>query len=129
GLALAHRRTTMTNLASRLASRSLFAEQPPQGLGEDGLSKTWITRGGNVAVCVSRVEAGAVLARADNPEEYMLIIPPDGAAVTVEAGSEAIEAQPDSLTIIPPGPSRVVARTSGLLARIVSKAAEDLMAL
>lgn len=119
----------MTNTASRLASRSLFAEQPPQVLGADGLSRTWITRGGNLAVCLSRVEPGAVLSRADNPEEYMLIVPPDGAAVTVEAGNDVIEAQPDSLTIIPPGPSRIVARTAGLLARVLSKAAEDVMAL
>jgi hypothetical protein len=119
----------MTNTASRLASRSVFSEQSPQALGADGLSKTWITRGGNMAVCVSRVEPGALLQRADNPEEYMLIIPPDGPAVSVEAGSEVIEAEPDSLTIIPPGPSRIVVRGTGLLARIVSKAAEDLMEL
>jgi mannose-6-phosphate isomerase-like protein (cupin superfamily) len=119
----------MTNPAHRLASKSIFSQQPPQALGADGLSRTWITRGGNFAICVSQVEPGAVLELQANPEEYMLIIPPNGAAVRVEAGGEGVEAQPDSLTIVPPGASRIVARTGGLIARILSKAAEDVMAL
>lgn len=118
----------MSDLSSRLASKSVFADQQPQETGADGLSKTWITRGGNFAVCVSDVQPGAVLARKDNPEEYMLIIPPGGAAVTVEAGGEKVEVEPDSLTIIPPGPSSVTARTGGKISRIISKAAQDVIA-
>ncbi|KQX38099.1 hypothetical protein ASD04_10750 [Devosia sp. Root436] len=119
----------MSDLACRLASRSIFSEQEPQARGEDGLSGTWITRGGNFAVCVSEVQPGAVLVRQDNPEEYMLIAPPQGAALTIEAGGQVIEAQPDSLTIVPPGPSRVTARTAGRLVRIFSRAADDILAL
>lgn len=119
----------MTDTGTRLASKSIFTQQQPQTAGEDGLSRTWITRGGNLAVCVSQVEPGAALDRQDNPEEYMLIIPPSGASVEVEAGGEVIEAKPDSLTIIPPGSSRIVARTGGLLARVLSRAAGDVMAL
>lgn len=119
----------MSDLACRQASRSIFSEQEPQARGADGLSKTWITRGGNFAVCVSQVQPGAVLARDDNPEEYMLIIPPHGAAVSIEGGDEVIEAQPDSLTIVPPGSSRIIARTAGRLARIFSRAATDVLAL
>ena len=119
----------MSDPACRLASRSIFSQEEPQVSGEDGLSKTWITRGGNFAVCVSEVLPGAVLARDDNPEEYMLIIPPNAASVSIEADGERVEAEPDSLTIVPPGPSRIVARTAGKLVRLFSRAAEDILIL
>lgn len=58
----------MSNLSKRLSTKSVFADMEPQHTGEDGKSKTWITRGGNFAVCVSFVKAGAVLERTNNPE-------------------------------------------------------------
>lgn len=119
----------MSNLSSRLATKSVFSDQNPQQVGTDGLSKTWITRGGNFAVCVSEVEAGAVLDVADNPEEYMIILPPDGVAATIMAGDETIQADADSLTIVPPGPSRIMATAPGKIARIFSKASTDIMDL
>jgi hypothetical protein len=118
----------MSGLSRRLATKSVFAQQEPQEIGADGLSRTWITRGGNFAVCVSEVKPGAVLSRADNPEEYMVILPPGGASVTVEAGSDKADAEPESLTIVPPGASRVVARSAGKVARVFSKVAADIMA-
>jgi hypothetical protein len=107
----------------------VFSEQAPQTISQDGLAKTWITRGGNFAVCVSELKAGAVLERNDNPQEYMVVIPPRSASVTIEAGGRAVDAEPDSLTIVPPGPSRIVARSAGKIARIFSKASADIMAL
>lgn len=119
----------MSGLSRRLASKSVFSEQKPQDISEDGLARTWITRGGNFAVCVSEVKPGAMLAREDNPDEYMVILPPHAASVAIEAGREMIAAEPDSLTIVPPGPSRIVARSAGTIARIFSKASTDIMAL
>ena len=118
----------MSGLSKRLASKSVFSEQEPQEFSPDGLARTWITRGGNFAVCVSEVQPGAVLARADDPEEHMVILPPGAASVTIEAGGETVDAGPESLTIVPPGPSRVVARSAGKVARIFSKASTDIMA-
>jgi hypothetical protein len=118
----------MSGLSRRLASKSVFRQQEPQDVSADGLAETWITRGGNFAVCVSEVRAGAVLARDDNPEEYMVIIPPGSASVTIEASGEAVDAEPDSLTIVPPGKSRITARSGGKIARIFSKASADIMA-
>jgi hypothetical protein len=119
----------MSDLSSRLSSKSIFAEQKPQIVGADGLSKTWITRGGNFAVCVSEVEVGAVLERSNDPEEHMLILPPDGTAATISAGDETIEAGEDSLTIVPPGSSKIVVTSKGKVAQIFSKASADIMAL
>src|SRR3546814_14611141 len=63
---------------------AVFHRMAPQETSEDGKAKTWITRGGNFAVCYSEVEPGAVLARGNNPEEYMVILPPDGTTATIE---------------------------------------------
>jgi hypothetical protein len=122
-------RLPMSGVSRRLASKSVFAAQKPQEISQDGLARTWITRGGNFAVCVSELEPGAVLARDDNPEEYMVIIPPGSAALTIETGSQTIHAEPDSLTIVPPGKSRITARGRGKIARIFSKASADIIAL
>jgi hypothetical protein len=119
----------MSDQSMREASRIVFHETPPQIVDPSGKAKTWITRGGNFAVSYSEVEPGAVLERADNPEEYMVILPPDGPSATIEAGGNSIEAGPDSLTIVPPGPSRITATGRGVIARIISKASQDIMDL
>jgi mannose-6-phosphate isomerase-like protein (cupin superfamily) len=86
--------------------------------------KTWITRGANFVVAVTQAGAGAVLSRDDNPDEYMLYLV-DTAGV-IEAGKETIEAKADSLTIVPPGASRVTLSGAGQLVRVFSIKADDL---
>jgi hypothetical protein len=111
----------------RPATKVVFPDAEPQQTGPH--YRTWITRGGNFAVCVSEVEPGAVIERSSEPEESMLILPPDGVTATIEANDEKIEAGSDSLTILPPGSNRITVKTKGLIARIVSKASLDLVAL
>jgi hypothetical protein len=119
----------MSDLSARKATKVVFHKTPPQVTEPGGKGKTWITRGGNFAVAVSEVESGAVLARADTPEEYMVILPPGSVAARIEAGGKTIEAKADSLTIVPPGPSKITATAKGLIARIFSKASDDIMKL
>jgi mannose-6-phosphate isomerase-like protein (cupin superfamily) len=97
-------------------------DSPPQ-LTDTG-SRTWITRGANFVVAVSAVEPGAVLGRDDSPDEYMVLLA--GLGATIKAGAETIEAAPESLTIVPPGPSEVIAGGAGLLVRVLSNRASDL---
>ena len=94
----------MAERPPRTASKAEFDKMDPQVV-EPGKARTWVTRGGNFAVAVSEVEPGAVLERDDNPEEYMVILPPGGVSASIEAGSRKIDAKADSLTIVPPGPS------------------------
>ena len=108
----------------RPASAGRAYEAPPQ-LTETG-SRTWITRGANFVVAMSAVEPGAVLSRSDHPDEYMVLL--GGVAATIKAGAETIEAAPESLTIVPPGPSEVVAKGEGHLVRVLSNRAADLLA-
>lgn len=90
----------------------------------DAGAETWITRGANFVTVVSKAGAGTVLARADNPDEYMIVTDKVGAMVT--AGGETIEVAPDSLTIVPPGPSSVKLAGEGEIVRIFSSRAADL---
>jgi hypothetical protein len=112
----------VSDISNRLATKAVFADLPAQATGADGRSTTWITRGGNFAICVSRVEPGAVLERADNPEEYMVILPPDGTTATIEAGGETIEAGADSLTA---GHPRVPRRARARVRREREPSARD----
>lgn len=98
-------------------------ESPPNI--EEALG-TWITRGANFVIAVSRVAAGDVLARKDNPDESIVFLPDTGALI--EAGSAAIEAAGESVTIVPPGASRVTARADGQVVRVFSNRAADLAA-
>lgn len=117
----------MTEPSARRATKAVFHDIEPQEVSPDGKARTWITRGGNFAVCYSEVEPGAVLARENDPEEHMVILPPDGTTATIEAGGERVEAGPESLTIVPPGPSRIVVTSKGTIARIFSRASQDIM--
>lgn len=112
------------NAMTRTASAARAYDEPPQ-MSEPG-SRTWLTRGANFVVAISQVEPGAVLARADNPDEYMLLL--GGLSATVRAGTDSIAAAPESLTIVPPGASAVVAEGTGHVVRVFSNRAADLAA-
>lgn len=89
--------------------------------------KTWVTRSANVVVVISQVSAGTELSRANNPDEYMLLLPP-GMRATVSSDSQSVDAGPESLTILPPGRTTIKALDDGLLTRVFSIRAEDLTA-
>jgi len=115
----------VTDTMARRASVAQFDRMEPQEIGPDG-ARTWITRGANFLVAVTRAKPGTALSRENSPDEYMVILPP-GTAATIRAGDEEIEAVADSLTIVPPGPSTVTARGEGLITRILTKSAADLL--
>lgn len=108
----------------RPASASRAYEVRPQMTETD--SQTWITRGANFVVAISAVEPGAILSRIDTADEYMVLL--GGVAATIRAGAETIEAAAESLTIVPPGSSEVVAKGTGHLVRVLSSRAADLAA-
>lgn len=89
-------------------------------------SRTWITRGANFVVAISEVAPGALLLRADNPDEYMVLLAGTGAIIN--APGEQIEAAPETLTIVPPGASAVTAAGQGRVVRVFSSRCADLAA-
>jgi hypothetical protein len=89
--------------------------------------RAWITRGTNMVVAVSDVTAGAVLPRSDQGDEYMVFVARGTA--TISAGSGTIAADAETLTIVPPGESRVTATSDARIVRVFSTKAADLAAL
>lgn len=115
-----------TGVAMRKATHARHYAQDPQITDADG-TRHWITRAANFLTVVSDAKKGAVLERRGHPDEYMLLLPP-GMSATIEARGETIDARGDSLTILPPGDSRIVATSPGTVARIFSSKAADLAA-
>jgi mannose-6-phosphate isomerase-like protein (cupin superfamily) len=112
------------NVSVRPATYTRHYASPPQ-VTETG-SRTWITRAANFAVVLSEVTEGAILARDGNPDEYMVFLP--DVAASIEGADETIEAKAETLTIVPPGSSRIVAKGRGQVVRLFSNRATDLLA-
>ena len=116
----------MTKPSRRPATFTCFDEMPPH-LVEEGGARTWLARAANFVIAFSRVTDGAVLKRGDNPDEYTVYLP--NSKCTIAAGGESIEATPDSLTIVPPGRSRITVHGEGSVVRVFSSRAADLAVL
>lgn len=89
-------------------------------------AQTWITRGANFVVAVTRAEAGARLERTGDLDESMILFV--SASGHVDTTNGAVQAGPDSLVITPPGDHVVTATTPGLIVRVFTNRATDLTA-
>ncbi len=107
----------------RPATYAAHYKSPPQQ--ESTGVRTWLTRGANFVVAVSQVEAGAVLARDDNPDEYFVFT--HSGATRITAGAEHIDTAAETLSIVPPGASRIDVTSPGLIVRVFSNRAVDLL--
>jgi hypothetical protein len=109
--------------ALRQATHARHYVEAPQKREADGTCH-WITRAANFVTVVSEASRGAVLAR-DNPDEYMLVLPP-GTEAVMEANGERAESNGESLAIVPPGESRISVKRAGTIVRVFSSKATDL---
>ena len=108
------------------ADYAKFYETEPQEAA-DG-ARTWLVRGRNFIIAYSEVEDGAVLARAGQPDEYVLLLPDPGLSATITAGAETKTVEGHSLAFIPPGDSRITLHGKGRIVRLLTPRAEDLAA-
>jgi hypothetical protein len=111
--------------ALRPATHARHYAEPPQKTEADG-TRHWITRAANFVTVVSQAVEGAVLER-ENGDEYMVLLAPETAAV-IEADGQRVESNGNSLTIVPPGESRITVRKAGIVVRVFSNKASDLVA-
>ena len=111
--------------ALRPATHARHYAEPPQKTESDG-TRHWVTRAANFVTVVSEAANGTVLTR-DNPDEYMVLLPP-GTEAVINANGERIESKGESLVIVPPGESATTVRKAGTVVRIFSSKASDLMA-
>ncbi|WP_426958490.1 hypothetical protein [Muricoccus radiodurans] len=103
-----------------------FHDMPPQETGP-GL-QSWYGRGQNFLIAYSRAEAGAVLAREAQEDEYCVILPDAASRVEVTARGETKTVAGNSLIIVPPGPSSIKVLAAGQVVRLVTTKAADLAA-
>lgn len=93
------------------------------------LQSTWFGRGQNFIAAYSLVQEGAFLEVPDLDDEHMLILPDPGPAVTLTSNGDRTEIDGYTLTIVPPGRSNVEVRKGGVVVRIFSSRAPNLVKL
>jgi hypothetical protein len=108
------------------SSYGRFYADPPRETGEG--QRTWYTRGQNFVVCYSEVEPGAVFERKGQADEYVLLLHDPDMGATVEANGEIVEVPGYSITMIPPGDSRVTCKAAGRIVRLISARNADVAA-
>lgn len=113
----------MTRPFPRPATYADMANTLPQHTASG--QQTWVTRGGRFVVTVTQAEAGAVLTREQETDEYVVLLPHSRAQL--EADGEQQELAADSLTIVPPGTSTLTALEAGLIVRVFAPSAADLL--
>src|SRR6202021_424324 len=98
-------------IARRKATHARHFAEAPQKTDSDG-TRHWITRAANFGTVVSEAVEGAILSRADQADEYMVFVVTGSA--TIEAGNDRGAAGAETLSLVPPGPSRITLRPPGL---------------
>ena len=108
------------------SSYGRFYAEPPQEQSPG--QRSWYTRGQNFVVCYSEVEPGAVFERNGQLDEYVLLLHDPEMGATVEANGETVDVPGYSITIIPPGDSRVTCKASGRIVRLITTRNVDVAA-
>lgn len=104
------------------AQEGRFYEDAPQM--HDASGKTWLQRGHNFLVAYTQAEPGATFARADQPDEYCVLLPKAGAVIDWNGASQQVAG--NSIAFVPPGDSSVTLPEGGILVRMFSTQNADL---
>jgi hypothetical protein len=119
--------TTQVRTPFKPASYARFYQEPP--VEDDANGKAWYCRGQNMIVNYVQAKAGGRFSRAAQLDEYALLIPERGMHVVVTAKGEEQSVTGPAVVFIPPGDSTVEARSDGVLLRLLTTRATDLVAL
>jgi hypothetical protein len=106
----------------------VFPTMPPTETAAGG-TKTWYVRSQTCCVSFSLAHAGDVLRRADQPDEYMILVHQPETSIVVAAGDEKQAVTGGAVVVVPPGPSEITVEQGGMIARIFSTRSEDLNAM
>jgi hypothetical protein len=104
-----------------------FGDLAPDDVTEVG-TRSWSVRSQNCCVVYSDVRAGDRLARADQPDEYMVLFPAPDASAVVLARDERRAVVGATVAVVPPGASEIEVSSAGVVVRVFSNAAVDLLA-
>lgn len=109
------------------AEYAKFYEQPPAET-KDG-TRTWYARGQNFIIAYSDAEAGAMLSRTNQPDEYVVLLPDPGAGAEIVWCNERVTVGGHSLTFVPAGASTVTLKGAAKVVRMMTTRSEDLAKL
>jgi len=115
-----------TPTAFQGAEYARFYDTPPGESSAD--ASTWYVRGQNMIVAYTKAKAGAVLARAGQVDEYVLLLPAADVGARVEANGETKTIAGYTVTMIPPGSSRITVENDGVMVRLFTTRSADLCA-
>lgn len=121
--------TSKAQLPSRYAAGEYgyFYGTRPQVETAD--SSTWIARGQNMLIAYTEGQAGAVMSRVDQPDEYGIILPDAGEGVEITTPHGVTLVPGNSVAFIPAGGSSIRFKASMKLVRIFSPKATDIAEL
>jgi hypothetical protein len=108
------------------AEYARFYDAPPQEISEDGT--TYCARGQNLIVAHTQGQAGLVLSRTNQLDEYMVLFPNPDTPAEISWGDQTIDVDGFCLVIVPPGDSQVRLKSAGEVVRLVTTRALDLAA-
>lgn len=92
----------------------------------DAACRQWRVRTAHFLVELVEVEGTVVLERNEQPDEYMVVLPP-GVRAVAQTPAEHIVSDGNALLIMPPGRSTVELAGQGVVTRVFSTAATDLL--
>jgi hypothetical protein len=119
--------TTARSVGACLAPQYFeFASLEPDHVSPAG-TRTWCVRSQSVCVFFSQAAPGDALRRDDQPDEYMVLLPAPGASAAVSAGGEPRTVSGRAVVVVPPGDSAVVLHEGGMVVRLFSTQAADLL--
>jgi len=101
----------------RPAHYRILLESPPDDSLPAG-TRTWWTRSDALVIGHSDARQGDALELDDVGEHFVLVL--DGAALTVEHGSESVEVGERSVVIVPPGSSTLRITAPGIVYRLLA---------
>lgn len=109
------------------AEYAKFYETPPAET-KDG-ARTWYARGQNFIIAYSEADSGAVLNRADQPDEYVVLLPDPGAGAEIVWGGEKTIVSGHSISFVPAGKSSVKLLGAAKVVRMMTSKSDDLARL
>ena len=103
-----------------------FYATEPQHSGPG--ARTWLGRGQNFLTAYTEAEAGAVLDRHGQPDEYAILLPDPETRIEVSCDGQTETVAGQHLVFVPPGDSTVRVLAPGRVVRIFTTRAADLAA-
>ncbi|HEU4623726.1 MAG TPA: hypothetical protein VFS52_03120 [Steroidobacteraceae bacterium] len=109
----------------KAATYARFYEEPP--VEDDANGRAWYCRGQNMIVNYLEARAGGRFARTRQLDEYALLVPRADTSVMIVANGEGQNVVGPAVVFVPPGASIIEAKTDGVLLRLLTTRAADLL--